>query len=102
MLYTNLFIVKNSEYRTINGIKVLHIEYSANVKGLDFEYIANLYLTNEGYCSISTYTYANQFDADKKEMENFVNGIVKVEKGKDVVEIIESGPPPPMLPKKSK
>jgi hypothetical protein len=96
------FRLKNSEYRTINNIKVLHIEYSANVKGLDFEYIANLYLTSEGYSSISTYTYANKFEANKKEMENFVNGIVKAEKRKDVVEVIEFGPPPPMLPKKSK
>ncbi|MGG5209902.1 hypothetical protein ACQWU4_13285 [Chryseobacterium sp. MIQD13] len=95
------FRLKNSEYRTINGIKVLHIEYSANVKGLDFEYIANLYLNGEGYSSISTYTYANQFEANKKEMENFANGLVKTEKGKDIVEVIK-GPPPPMLPKKSK
>ncbi|WP_223558414.1 hypothetical protein [Chryseobacterium lathyri] len=96
------FRLKNSEYRTINGIKVLHIEYSANVKGIDFEYIANLYLTNEGYASISTYTYANKFEANKKEMENFVNGIIKTEKGKDIVEIIKSDPPPPMLQKNSK
>lgn len=95
------FRLKNSEYRTINSIKVLHLEYSANIKGLDFEYIANLYLTGEGYSSISAYTYANQFEANKKEMENFVNGIVNTEKGKNVSEVIK-GPPPPMLPKKSK
>ncbi|GEJ45569.1 MULTISPECIES: hypothetical protein [unclassified Chryseobacterium] len=99
---SDYFKLKKSEYRTVNGIKVLHVEYSANVKGLDFEYIANLYLTSGGYCSVSTHTYANQFEANKNEMENFVNGIVKAEKrGTDVVEIMTS-PPPPMAPKKSK
>jgi len=93
------FRLKKSEYRTINGIKVLHLEYSANVKGLDFEYIANLYLTVEGYCTISAYTYRNQFEANREQMENFTNGIVKVEKTKEVVDIIEASPPPPSVKK---
>lgn len=99
---SDYFKLKKSEYRTVNGIKVLHLEYSANVKGLDFEYIANLYLTSGGYCSISTHTYANQFDANKNEMENFVNGIVKSEKAKTATVEIKEGPPPPMAPKKAK
>ncbi|WP_080778150.1 hypothetical protein [Chryseobacterium phocaeense] len=93
------FRLKNSEYRMINNIKVLHLEYSANVKGLDFEYIANLYLTSTGYTSISVYTYANQYEASKKEMEDFANGIVKADKEKEtIVEVIESSDP---LPPKS-
>ncbi|MDR6465763.1 hypothetical protein [Chryseobacterium sediminis] len=99
---SDYFKLKKSEYRTVNGIKVLHVEYSANVKGLDFEYIANLYLTNGGYCSVSTHTYANQFEANKNEMENFVNGIVKAEKAKVTTVEVTKGPPPPMAPKKSK
>ncbi|MFZ4931139.1 DUF3157 family protein [Chryseobacterium sp. Mn2064] len=99
---SDYFKLKKSEYRTINGIKVLHIEYSANTKGIDFEYMSNLYLTNGGYCSISCYTYANQFEALKSEMENFINGIVKTEKGGTSTVEVFTNPPPPMAPKKSK
>lgn len=93
------FRLKTSEYRTINGIKVLHLEYNVNLKGLDFEYIANLYLTPEGYCSITAYTYGNLFEANKEKMESFTNGIVKAEKASEVVEV---APPPPMSTVKSK
>lgn len=94
------FRLKKSEYRTINGIKILHIEYSANVKGLDFEYISNFYLTAEGYSNISTYTYANQFEANKEQMEDFVNGIVKADKAAEVTSVVEVAPPPPSMPSK--
>lgn len=87
------FRLKESEYRTVNNIKVLYLAYSANTKGIDFEYISNLYLTSEGYCSISSYTYANKYEENKKEMADFINGLVKSEKGKEVIEV---APPPPM------
>lgn len=93
------FRLKTSEYRSINGIKVLHLEYSINLKGLDFEYIANLYLTTEGYCSVTAYTYGNQFEVNKEQMEKFTNGIVKTEKANEIMEV---GPPPPMSTVKSK
>ncbi|WP_312077368.1 hypothetical protein [Chryseobacterium sp.] len=95
------FKLKEAEYRTVNNLRVLHMKYSANTKGLDFEYIGNYYLTGDGYCSITTYTFANQFEDNKKSMENLLNGLVKVEKSK-ITEIIETGPPPPMSRKNSK
>ncbi|ASK31999.1 hypothetical protein CEY12_18660 [Chryseobacterium sp. T16E-39] len=91
------FRLKESEYRTVNNIKVLYLAYSANAKGIDFEYISNLYLTPEGYCSISSYTYGNKYEENKKVMADFINGLVPSEKGKEVV---ETAPPPPMSTKK--
>lgn len=95
------FRLKESEYRTINGIKVLHMKYNANAKGIDFEYIGNYYLTPEGYCGITVYTFANKYEESKNDMESFANGLVKAEKSKEV-DIVEVLPPPPMSTKKSK
>ncbi|WP_415325801.1 hypothetical protein [Chryseobacterium sp. MMS23-Vi53] len=96
------FRLKEAEYRTINNIKVLHMKYSVNAKGLDFEYMGNYYLTSDGYCSITAYTFVNKYDENKKAMENFINGIAKVEKNQ-VTEAIEvAPPPPPMSSKKTK
>ena len=56
------FRLKESEYRTVNGLKVLYLRYIANTKGIDFEYQMYAYLANGGYCSVSGYAYAKYFD----------------------------------------
>ncbi|MCY1660609.1 hypothetical protein [Chryseobacterium sp. SL1] len=95
------FRLKEAEYRTINDIKVLHMKYSVNAKGIDLEYMGNYYLTGDGYCSITAYTFVNKYEENKKAMESFINGIANVEKSQ-VTEIIEVAPPPPMSSKKTK
>lgn len=97
------FRLKESEYRTVNDIKVLHLKYSVNTKGIDFEYVGNYYLTPEGYGAITAYTFGNKFEERKTELENFINGITKTEKStkSDIVEeITYSNPPPPMMKNK--
>ncbi|MFL9835484.1 hypothetical protein [Chryseobacterium terrae] len=95
---TDYFKLKESEYRTVNNIKVLYLNYVANIKGIDFEYLANYYLTSEGYTSLMAYTFANKFEENKAELETFINGITKAEKStkSDIVEVIKTNPPPPM------
>jgi len=99
---SSYFRLKEAEYRTVNNIKVLHMKYSVNAKGIDFEYIGNFHLTGDGYCSITAYTFANKYQENTKVLENFVNGITKVDKSQ-ITEVVEvASPPPPMSSKKSK
>ncbi len=96
----DFFKINKSEYRTINGISVLFLDYSVNTKGIDFRYIVNYYLTEEGYASSIAFSYENNFEKSYDEMQNFINGLVKVDKStiKETVEY--SSPPPPMNSKK--
>lgn len=100
----DFFRLNTSEYRTVNGLKVLYLDYSINTKGMDFRYIGNYYLTEEGYCNIVAFTYEKNFDKNFTEMQSFINGLVKAEKAKtgEIVEKVYTSPPPPMQQKKSK
>lgn len=79
------------------------MNYVANAKGIDFEYIGNYYLTSEGYSSVTAYTFGNKYEENKVELENFINGITKTEKSTKsdtVEEVIYTNPPPPMIKNK--
>lgn len=91
------FRLKESEYRTVNGLKVLYLRYLVNAKGLDFEYQTYAYLTDNGYCSITAYSFSKYFDQYKKELDQYINGLVEVKKaeGTQTVEVYETPPPPP-------
>ena len=78
------FKLKESEYRTVNGLKVLYLRYIANAKGLDFEYQMYAYLTENGYCSVTSYTFAKYFDQNKAELDRFLNGLVETKKAETV------------------
>lgn len=96
----NFFRLISSEYRTLNGLKVLFLEYSANFQGMDFHYLANYHLTEEGYTGIFSYTFENLFLNAKTNLQNLANGLVQTDKAK-VTEVIEyTSPPPPISNKK--
>ena len=92
---TDYFKLKESEYRTVNGLKVLYLRYIANTKGLDFEYQMYAFLTDNGYCSLTSYAFAKYFDQNKAELDRFLNGLVEVKKaeGAQTVEVYTSPPP---------
>lgn len=88
------FKLKESEYRTVNGLKVLYLRYIANTKGMDFEFEGYFYLTSEGYCAVVAYSTQKYFEQLKPKMDIFINGLVKTEKAKTTE--VYSLPPPPM------
>ena len=88
------FKLKESEYRTVNGLKVLYLRYLVNTKGLDFEYQTYAYLTENGYCAITGYAFAKNFDQSRAELDRLLNGLVEVKKA-ETVEVYETPPPPP-------
>ncbi|MCG2792394.1 MAG: hypothetical protein L6262_02450 [Weeksellaceae bacterium] len=93
------FKLNKSEYRMVNGIKVLFIDYSLNTSGMDFHYIGNYYLTEDGYCNVVVFTYEREFEKNQSEMLDFINGLVKTEKAQNKENTV-SAPPPPLQKKK--
>ena len=55
------FRLKESEYRTVNGMKVLYIRYAANTKGMDFEYAGNYYINSDGYAGVVGFSAQKMF-----------------------------------------
>lgn len=92
------FRLKESEYRNVNGLKVLYLRYIANTKGLDFEYVANYYLSDFGYCGIVAFASQSNFDKNSTQLQDLLNGISFAKK-EEVSEVIYTSPPPPMRPK---
>ena len=90
------FRLKESEYRTVNGLKVLYMRYIANVKGLDFEYSGYYYLEKTGYSGIVAFSSQSKFEMNLPKIEKLLNGLTYAEKA-ELKEVIEySAPPPPM------
>lgn len=81
------FRLKESEYRTVNGKKMLYLRYMANLKGMDFEYAGYYYVNDGGFAMVVAYTMQKDFDAKYPEIETFLNGLVEMK---------YEAPPPPM------
>ncbi len=97
---SDYFKLNASEYRTVNGIPVLYIDYSLNTKGMDFHYIGNYYLTEDGYCNVVAFTYEKEFEKYKAEMSDLINGLVKAQRAATKDNTQYTSPPPPMETKK--
>ena len=92
----DFFRLKKSEYRTVNGLKVLCLHYIANTKGIDFEYFGYYQILEDGYCGVATFALMKDFDKFQPQFEEFLNGFSVVKKEEIKEEIIYSNPPPPM------
>ncbi|MPN10156.1 hypothetical protein SDC9_157451 [bioreactor metagenome] len=93
------FRLKESEYRTVNGLKVLYLRYAINTKGLDFEYAGYYFLNDEGYTAIVGLTSQRDFEKFLPDILTLINGISSAErqKGSELKEYVS---PPPPMPKK--
>lgn len=90
------FRLKESEYRTVNGLKVLYIQYSANTKGIDLEYAGYYYLDSDGYCGVVGFTQQKEFEKFLPQLKDFLNGISATQKLEVKEDSKYSSPPPPM------
>lgn len=95
----DFFRLKESEYRTVNGMKVLYIRYAANTKGMDFEYAGNYYINSDGYAGVVGFSSQKMFENSFGAIQELINGISLVSK-QEVSEANEyTSPPPPMKSK---
>ena len=69
------FRLKESEYRTVNGMKVLYIRYAANTKGMDFEYAGNYYINSDGYAGVVGFSSQKMFENSFGAIQELINGI---------------------------
>ena len=90
------FRLKESEYRTVNGLKVLYIRYAANTKGMDFEYAGNYYINSDGYAGVVGFTSKKNFENSFSTIQEMINGIAVTPKQ----EMVEYTSPPPSMKSK--
>ena len=93
------FRLKESEYRTVNGVKVLYIRYAANTKGMDFEYAGNYYINSDGYAGVVGFSSRKMFENSFGAIQELINGISLVSK-QEVSEANEYTSPPPLMKSK--
>lgn len=69
-----------AEYRIVNGKKVLCLELQGTIKGIKFTYFGYYYSNSNGTVQLLSYSTEQYFGRIQKELENFLNGLVEVEK----------------------
>lgn len=74
---TNFRLVKQ-EFRKVNGINVLMLQMSGNIKGIDFMYYGYYYSNENGTIQLITYTSEKLFKSYFNEIELFINGLVEL------------------------
>jgi hypothetical protein len=73
--FENATIVSD-EKRRVNGTDVLFIHWKAKIKGSDVEFLSYLHSGPDGTVMVHTYAPVQAFEKNKKDMENFLNGLV--------------------------
>jgi hypothetical protein len=71
----NLKIV-NEEYRTVNNLRVLHLEMQGTLEGIDFTYYGYYYSDENGTIQFLTYSSKKLMKELKNECEELLNGFV--------------------------
>lgn len=69
----NTRIIKK-EYRTVNGLKVLYMEMTGTMDGIDFTYLGYYYSDKSGSTQLVTYTGANLVEKYRSRINDFLNG----------------------------
>lgn len=66
--------VVSKEYRTVNGIRVVHMRMDGSAQGAKFTYLGYYYADKHGSTQLVAYTSANLVDKYQAQMEAFLNG----------------------------
>lgn len=66
------------EYRYVNGQKVLLLQMSGTLSGIKFIYFGYYFSDENGTIQFITYTSLNLFKTYSDEMEDLLNGLVKI------------------------
>lgn len=67
-----------AEYRMVNDIKVLCLQFKGTIKGIKFVYYGYYYSNANGTIQMIGYTSQQKFESLKSEIENFLNGLVEI------------------------
>jgi|AntAceMinimDraft_6_1070360.scaffolds.fasta_scaffold00009_49 hypothetical protein len=64
------------EYRTINGLEVIHMQMEGVISGINIVYFGYYFSNDTGSIQLLTYTSNVLFEDFKEKMEVFLNGLV--------------------------
>ena len=70
----------SAEYRIVNNKKVLCLIFKAAVKGIKLVYFGYYYSNSNGTIQLLSFSTQQYFDSVQNELENFLNGLVEIEK----------------------
>lgn len=68
----------HQEYRTVNGLKVLHLKLKGTIQGLNFVYSGYYYSNENGSVQLITFTIDTLVDEYSTDIEEFINGLVEL------------------------
>jgi hypothetical protein len=67
--------IDKSEFRTVNGVKMLHAEMSGTLQGIKFVYYSYYYSDEAGTSQIVCYTAKNLLKDYRSDFDEFLNGL---------------------------
>lgn len=70
----------SAEYRIVNNKKILCLKFQGTIQGIKFVYFGYYYSSPNGTVQLLSYSSQQYFDSIQKELENFLNGFVEIEK----------------------
>ncbi|UHO37553.1 hypothetical protein H5J24_17985 [Chryseobacterium capnotolerans] len=90
--------IKRTEFRTVNGTEMFYIKY--HDIDLDYDIIHYYVITGDKACAqISAGSPEKQFTSSEKDLQDFLNGLIKV-KTEKYVEQVNTQAPVPSPPRK--
>lgn len=72
--------IVHEEYRIVNGKKMLCLEMTGTIKGINFVYFGYYYSDANGTTQLLSFTSKNLYSSLRGEMETFLNGLVPIDK----------------------
>lgn len=66
------------EYRTVNDLKVLQLQFSGTMQGLKFSYYGHYFSNENESVQFITYTSPKLLEKYKPEIEKLLNGLVEI------------------------
>jgi hypothetical protein len=83
--------IGKKEYRIVNGNKLLYMEMTGTIQGINYTYIEYYYSNSSGSTQLSTYTGSNLVAKYKSEIYDFLNGLVtQTERASNISNVIET------------
>ena len=70
--------IQNEEYRTVNGLRVLHLEMTGTMQGIKFFYYGYYFSNDGGTVQFVTYSSQNLLATFKSDIEELLNGLVEI------------------------
>ncbi len=70
--------IDKAEYRTVNGLKVLHVEMSGTMQGIKFVYYGYYFSNEKGTTQLVCYTAKNLLKDYKIDFDDLLNGLAEV------------------------